>query len=229
MKKRTISFFATLALAPALAIGTAQAQTVLFEADFESGTAPNGGGESGAFYGGGNPFFQSDGSVTVDNSGTGNGSTSALTAELLGATSGADFTFFGVFVQDDEGVNGTGSGLDISSADEVNFDLRLGQASSHAEYQVKLEDVDPTGAGDFENTTVALTPNPSDTGWESYSIPLSSFTSGSQPVDPTKFSQITIEAANPPTGGGTFDFSLLVDNVQIVDTATSVNDWTMYE
>ena len=184
----------------------------------------------GTFYGGGDPYFQNDALVTADdeNVAAGNGSANALSLVLDPLNIGANYTFFGTFIQCAEGSLGTNTGLDISSADTISFDLRLGAAGAWDQYAVKLEDVAPTGAGDFQNTFQLLSPNPVDTAWTTYTFPLSDFTGGSQPVDPSIFNQITIEGNPGPSGGGTTVFNLLVDNVEIVSNASSVGDWNLY-
>jgi len=232
MKKTTRNLLAAAAITPLLSLGSLHAQTVLFEADFDAGVVEsNDGGAVGAFAGGGadnGATPSADGDVTVDTSATGPDSSSALSAVLDPGNAGDPFTFFGVFIQNANGPDGTGTGLDISSAGTISLDLRLGQAGAHSDFNLRLEDVD--GGQEFNNASVPLTPAPTDTAWTSYSFALTDFTGqGGQVVDPTMFGQIAIDAFNTPVGAGAnYTLDLQVDNVQIVE-ATSFQDWTLFD
>ena len=217
-----------------LSSSLANAQTILWQSQFNTPgqTAADDGGFIGGFYGGGDPFFQNDPAIVVETNtaGLGPDSSSCLRAVGTSLGTGANYSFFGTFVQNIEGVNGPDPdpGLNISAGTVLKFDLRLGAPGAHSSFNVKLEDVVPTGPGDFNNTNTAITPAPVDTAWTSYEIPLSTFTAGAQPVDLTQWSQIVIEASAIPASS-TVNLSLLVDNIQFVQNPSNVSDWAMYD
>lgn len=217
-------------LAPALS----GAQTIIYETLFNTVNQPaaDDGGVLGGFYGGGDPFFQNDAAVVIstDNATEGPDGSNCMQATALGIAIGANYAFFGTFIQNGAGTLATppaNVGLDLSAATVLRFDLKLGTVGAHDNFVAKLEDVTPTGGGEFNNHTLAISPAPNATTWTSYELNIADFLSGAQVVDMTEVSQLVIEGVGA-VPSSTIDFDLLVDNVQFVDTSSSVSNWALY-
>lgn len=103
------------------------------------------------------------------------------------------------------------TGYDFSSFDTLSFDVRKGTSTAFGSWRVHLEDSSnpPT---EFMNDSVALATLT--TSFQHVQIPLTSFTSGTTPVDPSLLTQIVFAAdlsgSSPP-----FEIDFILDNVRI--------------
>jgi hypothetical protein len=123
---------------------------------------------------------------------------------------GANYTYFGavctLFPAGD-------FGHDFSQGfDRLSFDARLGTATAHADWVVRLEDAD--GGAEHGNTSLPIV-GLTHTGFQHFEFPLSSFTAGVQPVDLSLLKHIVFASANEPTGAGTVEVDLIIDNIRI--------------
>lgn len=225
------SFLASATAVALIVPGFLKAETVLWESLFNTvnQTGADDGGVIGGFFGGGDPFFQADPAVVVgtDNAGEGPDGSNCMSAEAtFDLTTTPDFAFFGTFIQHADGSLGTNTMLDITNATLLRLDAKLGTSGAHAEFAVKLED---NGFEPFNALAIALDPDPNETTWTTYEIPVADFldTTG-RVVDLENFNQITIEARNPPLGTNPVIFHLLIDNIQIVEEASNVSDWELF-
>lgn len=207
-----------------LAATQASAQGVLWSASYDAGDGlTDDGGAAGAYYGYGDPFFQDDTLVdfVADGTITGEGGDPCAAAIATALQAGTAYTFLGTY-------HGSANApLDITEADIIRGWLRLGSATSHAAWVVRLEDTEATGAGDYDNVDqpVAVTET-----WQQFEFNIVDFVpdDGSQIVDLTIFNQVVIEASGLPADGGTFDINLEIDDLEIIDTDADVSDWSLY-
>lgn len=225
---------ASAVIVASLAPAFSGAQTIVYETLFNTvnQVGADDGGVLGGFYGGGDPFFQNDAAIVIstDQAGQGPDGSNCMRATALGIGIGANYAFFGTFIQNAAGTLATppaNTGLDLSAATVLRFDLKLGTVGAHSNFVAKLEDVTPTGGGEFNNHTLAITPPPNATTWTSYELSIADFLSGVQIVDMTEVGQLVIEGVGA-TPSSTIDFDLLIDNIQFVDTSSSVSDWSLF-
>jgi hypothetical protein len=108
------------------------------------------------------------------------------------------------------------TGYDLHSFDTISFDVRKGTSTAFGSWLVRLEDSsDPPN--EFMNDSVALPALT--TSFQHVQIPLTSFTSGSKPVDLTRLSQIVFAAVLPVSRPSTFEIDLILDNVRIYSSS----------
>ena len=108
-----------------------------FTADYDTGLVNSWGGTTAAFYGGGDPFFQSDWMITV---GTAGGALSVTNPAL---PNNPDYTFFGATIEIDsdtvDGINLLHGG--VSPADlTLTFDIALTSTTAHGDWGLRFSE-----------------------------------------------------------------------------------------
>ncbi|PYQ31945.1 MAG: hypothetical protein DMF56_02270 [Acidobacteria bacterium] len=105
---------------------------------------------------------------------------------------------------------------DLHSFDTLSFDIRKGTSTSFGSWLARLEDSsDPPN--EFMNTSVALPALT--TSFQHVQIPLTSFTSGSKPVDLSRLTQIVFAAVPPGSRPASFEIDFILDNVRIYSSS----------
>jgi hypothetical protein len=196
-----------------------------FRADFNFGSTDNNGGLSNnyggynfGFYGG--TEFQDDSLLPIIQTSlgfSGSANDNALRADAT-LSSQSTFTFFGIVVTLYPTTN---YGYNLSRYDTLSFDARLGSSpGAHTDWVVRLEDNDSSSGPEFNNIDAPLSPAPTTT-YQSYSYPLSTFTSGAgQQVDISQLTQIVfggITPGNPQPAN--YEVDLIIDNIRITGPA----------
>jgi hypothetical protein len=202
----------------------------LFEDYDDSDLTNNYGGESDSFYGGGDPFFQDDSQITntaVDAEGSSTGLAGDFAWNATGnLADGPNTTFFGHQVTLGEGRNISGF------FNTLRFDARTGTGTAFSDYRVRIEDGNPTGAGDFQNNSVALSDYGSlSTTYSTFEIPFEDLLGGAQDPELTTATTIVLfhEAA---TGSGPYEVNLFIDQFELLgiwDTPPTpfLNEYTL--
>lgn len=238
---KTLKLVSTLGAAALLMAGSAFAGggilppvAVPFTADYGPAASPeinSWGGATGAFYGGGNPFFQADNALT-DNF---DYSADAWVISNEALSNQPDFVFFGAF--ESLKADLASPGIDIlqtsTAADlTLQFDASLTSPTAWPHWAVRFEDVD--GGAEFNNTTwrlASLEATALSTTPQTYTVTLDQFLGAhGADVDFTCVKTLVWPATddsatggpqpgNPPStnagGPATFEVGLIIDNVSV--------------
>ena len=106
-------------------------------------------------------------------------------------------------------------GVDLSAMDTLRFDARLGQASAHNRWSIRLEDTDRQTTPTDEERNLLL-PLPSLTpAFQEITFELSDFLDENDPVDLTRLVQVVLVADFPSHPFGPFTFDLIIDNLTV--------------
>lgn len=108
------------------------------------------------------------------------------------------------------------TGYDFSSFDTLSFDVRKGTSTAFGSWLVRLED-SSNPPNEFMNDSVALAALT--TSFQHVQIPLTSFTSGSTPVNLSGLTQIVFAAVLPGSRPPSFEINFILDNVRIYSSS----------
>lgn len=201
--------------------------------DFNDGDGVNNYGGNGIVFAGGDPggsFTLQDGSMTIESvdaqGTTGQPGDRALHVFANTTLTGQSFIYYGTVLRLSPG--GT-TFQNISSFDEISFDIKLGSGSATTGWAIRLEDnlTDNNNAGSYNHKNLAPFLS---TSYTNVTFPLSAFVSsadgGTIAPNLSMIDVITITSRDVSVLTPVPD--IYIDNLQIRDAVSDVDDWQMF-